>query len=201
MPSSGASSSPSTPPSLTALGLGLSICRAIVGTHGGTLEAVRHPEGGMTHVGNVPLPGGNGASPSANRWSPNTCESDDDTPPGPESPGSHTALFYEREPFCRSAIETFLADGARAGAPVALIARPRMFDAIVTRLASSDERSGRRHARTHHVRRRRGHARHGDGRSHARCRPTWKGRCARCSNGPLEFVKMARSGSSARWST
>ena len=60
------------------------------------------------------------------------------TPAWPGIPGSHTALFYEREPFCRGAIETFLADGARAGAPLALIARPRMFDAIVERLASSD---------------------------------------------------------------
>ena len=37
------------------LGLGLSICRAIVGTHGGTLEAVRHPEGGMTMSATFPF--------------------------------------------------------------------------------------------------------------------------------------------------
>ena len=37
------------------LGLGLSICRAIVGTHGGTLEAVRHPEGGMTLSATFPF--------------------------------------------------------------------------------------------------------------------------------------------------
>jgi CheY-like chemotaxis protein len=60
------------------------------------------------------------------------------TPAWPGIPGSHTAIFYEREPFCRHAIEAFLAAGARAGAPLALIARPRMFDAILERLASSD---------------------------------------------------------------
>jgi C4-dicarboxylate-specific signal transduction histidine kinase len=37
------------------LGLGLSICRAIVGAHGGTLEAVRHSEGGMTLSATFPF--------------------------------------------------------------------------------------------------------------------------------------------------
>jgi C4-dicarboxylate-specific signal transduction histidine kinase len=37
------------------LGLGLSICRAIVSAHGGTLEAVRHPERGMTLSATFPF--------------------------------------------------------------------------------------------------------------------------------------------------
>ena len=59
------------------MGLGLSICRAIVGTHGGTLEAVRHPDGGMTLSATFPFL----AAVERNHrepWSRNICESDDD---------------------------------------------------------------------------------------------------------------------------
>jgi C4-dicarboxylate-specific signal transduction histidine kinase len=37
------------------MGLGLSICRAIVTTHGGMLEAVRNPDRGMTFTASFPL--------------------------------------------------------------------------------------------------------------------------------------------------
>ena len=37
------------------MGLGLSICRAIVATHGGTLEASRNPDAGMTFIVKVPV--------------------------------------------------------------------------------------------------------------------------------------------------
>ena len=50
------------------LGLGLSICRAIVGAHGGTLDAVRNPETGMTFSASFPIckrPGPDGTGPHA----------------------------------------------------------------------------------------------------------------------------------------
>jgi signal transduction histidine kinase len=37
------------------MGLGLSICKAIVGAHGGTIDAVRNPERGMTFSVTYPL--------------------------------------------------------------------------------------------------------------------------------------------------
>jgi CheY-like chemotaxis protein len=65
------------------------------------------------------------------------------TPAWPGIPGSHTALFYESESFYHRAFETFLADGARAGAPIALIAQPRTFDTVAASLASSQLESVR----------------------------------------------------------
>ena len=36
------------------MGLGLSICRAIVSAHGGTIEAIRNPDKGMTFAVSFP---------------------------------------------------------------------------------------------------------------------------------------------------
>jgi CheY-like chemotaxis protein len=55
----------------------------------------------------------------------------------PGNPGTHTALFYEREPFWQRGFEAFLVDGARAGATMVVIGRRRMFEDAISMLESS----------------------------------------------------------------
>jgi len=58
----------------------------------------------------------------------------------PATPGSHAVQFYESERVQQRAIAAFLAEGARRGGPVAILARPRVFESVLTELTSGVER-------------------------------------------------------------
>ncbi len=95
------------------MGLGLSICRAIVGAHGGTLDAARNPDRGLTFFATFPL--WRSASPRRVPTGRRAAITGDVMAgPWPAAPGTHAVQFYEREQCLHDAVADVLRSG---GAP------------------------------------------------------------------------------------
>ncbi len=116
------------------LGLGLSICRTIIGAHGGTITGTRNPGGGMTFSASLPL------EQSVTSITP--------TPPAAlgvagapvtvtdcAAPGTHVVQFYEGERFLHRAVASFFSPAIQRGEPAVMIARRRTFEAVAAQCA------------------------------------------------------------------